>query len=122
MESEAVCPTCLNILTETAQVSCGHTLCLKCFQRSETLAKNAFQKSVCLICSAQYGRTPIEIPRQSDYHDKLVSLLDPSKKKECTLCDKEPTMACEDGCGLLCEECQDKHHSIVKTTRNHIVK
>jgi hypothetical protein len=123
MESESVCPTCLQVFTDTAQLPCGHTFCRECVSKTETLAQNAYMVKACLICSANYRHTPMDTPHQcSIYHDKLVSLCDPKKKRECSMCDEQPFLVCEDGCGLLCEDCHDKHHSVIKATRKHSVK
>lgn len=126
MESESLCPTCLQIFTDTAQLPCGHTLCRECVSKTETLAQKTKEKPLCFVCCAEYTPATKEATQQicsphpkSEYYEDVVKMRDALKKHDCFMCDNTATMFCESGCGLMCQECHENYHSKMKNTKTH---
>jgi hypothetical protein len=123
MDSESLCPACLQKFTDTAQLPCGHTFCLSCVSKNETLAQNAKEKPVCFVCCAEYLPATKETPHpKSEYHESVVKMRDTLIKHDCFMCDDSAVLFCQKGCGLLCQGCQEKHHSVMKNTKAHKVR
>lgn len=123
MEIECLCPACLQIFTDTALLPCGHTFCLPCVSKTETLAQSTKEKPLCFVCCAEYLPASKETPHpKSEYHEKVVNLRDTLKKQDCFMCENSANMFCESGCGLLCQDCHETHHSKMKHTKEHKVR
>ncbi|XP_055988126.1 E3 ubiquitin-protein ligase TRIM38-like [Sorex fumeus] len=107
MREEAICPICLDLMTEPVMIDCGHFYCHSCIlenleiQQQESPSQRNFR---CSVCRAQFQREGIQPSRL------LGNIIDTIKKMEQeNLCEdhgEKLSLFCEDDDQLICWRCE----------------
>lgn len=117
MQDEAVCPICLEYLTEPVALDCGHNFCLACITKhSETCTEGDCDPLCCSSCRAQIRRQNFQLNWQLANRVEQVKHLHVEAEREqkvnlCARHKEELKLFCEDDREAICVICREsKEH------------
>ncbi|XP_004621825.2 E3 ubiquitin-protein ligase TRIM38-like [Sorex araneus] len=116
MREEAICPICLELVTEPVMIDCGHIYCHSCMMRNienkqkQSPSQGNLQQSPsqenfhCPVCRAEFQRESIRPSKQ------LESIIGTIRKMEqehlCEEHGEKLSLFCEDDDQLICWRCE----------------
>ncbi|XP_008144850.2 tripartite motif-containing protein 75-like [Eptesicus fuscus] len=110
LQTEIICPICLDDLRDPVTIECGHNFCRSCIQQSWADMQDRFPCPVCRHpCKERYMRSNTQLGRMVDI-TKLLQITRGKMKQqeERRLCEKHNqalTLFCEEDLELLCPLC-----------------
>ncbi|XP_053890923.1 E3 ubiquitin-protein ligase TRIM68-like [Malaclemys terrapin pileata] len=117
LQDEAVCPICLEYLTEPVTLDCGHNFCLACITKhSETCTEGDYDPLCCPSCRAQIRRQNFQLNWQLANRVEQVKHLHVEAEREqkvnlCAIHKEELKLFCEDDSEAICVICREsKEH------------
>ncbi|XP_034632174.1 E3 ubiquitin-protein ligase TRIM68-like [Trachemys scripta elegans] len=117
VQDEAVCPICLEYLTEPVTLDCGHNFCLACITKhSETCTEGDYDPLCCPSCRAQIRRQNFQLNWQLANRVEQVKHLHVEAEREqkvnlCAIHKEELKLFCEDDSEAICVICREsKEH------------
>ncbi|XP_024067117.1 E3 ubiquitin-protein ligase TRIM39-like isoform X1 [Terrapene carolina triunguis] len=117
VQDEAVCPICLEYLTEPVTLDCGHNFCLACITKhSETCTEGDYDPLCCPSCRAQIRRQNFQLNWQLANRVEQVKHLHVEAEREqkvnlCAIHKEELKLFCEDDREAICVICREsKEH------------
>ncbi|XP_050816201.1 nuclear factor 7, brain-like [Gopherus flavomarginatus] len=122
VQDEAVCPICLEYLTEPVTLDCGHNFCLACITKhSETCTEGDYDPLCCPSCRAQIRRQNFQLNWQLANRVEQVKHLHVEAEREqkvnlCARHKEELKWFCEDDREAICVICRES-----KEHRAHMV-
>ncbi|XP_065263258.1 probable E3 ubiquitin-protein ligase TRIML1 [Emys orbicularis] len=119
VQDEAVCPICLEYLTEPVTLDCGHNFCLACITKhSETCTEGDYDPLCCPSCRAQIRRQNFQLNWQLANRVEQVKHLHVEAEREqkvnlCAIHKEELKLFCEDDREAICVICREsKEHRV----------
>ncbi|XP_039402169.1 E3 ubiquitin-protein ligase TRIM39-like [Mauremys reevesii] len=117
VQDEAICPICLEYLTEPVTLDCGHNFCLACITKhSETCTEGDYDPLCCPSCRAQIRRQNFQLNWQLANRVEQVKHLHVEAEREqkvnlCARHKEELKLFCEDDREAICVICREsKEH------------